>query len=45
MKRNYFRWMIALMLILCVLPVAAFAEEEGGACPHNWVHVDGYNPS
>ena len=29
MKRNYFRWMIALMLILCVLPVAVAAEDEG----------------
>lgn len=28
MKRNFFRWMIALVLMICVLPVAAFAEGE-----------------
>ena len=37
MKRNYFRWMIALMLILCVLPVAAYAEEVTHTCTYNSV--------
>lgn len=46
MKRNFFRWMIALVLMICVLPVAAFAEgEEMQVHEHSWIHVPGKAPT
>lgn len=41
MKRNIWKLMIVLMLVICVLPMAAFAEGEP-VHEHTWVHMSGF---